>query len=88
MGGWHRSRGKRYPPPRAVEVQQPEASSKSEEPAQLSVEQADQVHVVRSTIAALEGTIETLTHQGMLRGVQRMEADLQKQRRRERELVR
>ena len=69
-------------------VHQPEASRQSEEPPQLSVEQADQVVAVRCSIAALQGTIEPLRQQGLLRGVQALEAELQKQRRRERELVR
>ena len=54
----------------------------------MSVEQADQVLAVRCSIAALQGTIEPLRQQGLLRGVQALEAELQKQRRRERELVR
>ena len=73
-----------------VEVQQriQDASSQSGEPTQLSVGQAEQVHVIRSTIGALQGTIEGLKNQGVLRGVQAMEAELKKEQRKERELLR
>ena len=73
-----------------VEVQQriQDASSQSGEPTQLSVGQAERVHAIRSTIGALQGTIEGLKNQGVLRGVQAMEWELKKVKRRERALLR
>ena len=60
-----------------------EGSSRSE----LSATQADSVYQVRSTIAALELTIEALTAVGSVKAVHSVEAEIQKQRRIIRELV-
>ena len=46
------------------------------------------MHAIRSTIGALQGTIEALKNQGMLRCAQVMEAELKKEQRKERELLR
>ena len=54
----------------------------------LSADQAGAVHVIESTIASLEFTIESLKGMGMVRGVQCLEEEIHKQRRRERDLVR
>ena len=72
----------------AVAVQQPGAFNQSEEPTELSVGQAEQVHVIRSTIGALQGTIEALKSMGVLRSVHHIEAELKKEQRKERELLR
>ncbi len=69
-------------------VDSAEGSSRSEQNAVLSASQADALHQVRTTIAALESTLDTLRMTGVVRGVQFIEADLHKERRRERDLVR
>ena len=53
----------------------------------LSASQAEQVHQVKVTIAALQATLEQLRAVGALRGIQCIEAELRKEKRRERELV-
>ena len=53
----------------------------------LSAEQSNTVHQVQATIASLEATIETLRGIGQVRAVQCIEAELKKERRRERQLV-
>ena len=65
-----------------------EGSSTGQEIVPLSASQADKLHQVRITIAALESTMEGLTATGVVRGVQCIEAEIRKQRRRERDLVR
>ena len=64
-----------------------ELDSKGMEIVPLSAPQADAVHQVKSTIAALEATIESLRDIGSVRGVQSIEAELKKERRKERQLV-
>ena len=49
--------------------------------------QADTVHQVQATIASLEATIESIRGIGSVRAVQCREAELKKERRRERQLV-
>ena len=53
----------------------------------LSPTQAEAVQQVEITIAALEATIESLRSIGCLRGVQSIEAELQKERRKQRQLI-
>ena len=53
----------------------------------LSAEQADEVHKVESTIAALEATIDTLRAIGAVRGVQCIQDELDKEKRKVRTLV-
>jgi hypothetical protein len=55
--------------------------------APLSASQADAVHHVRTTIAALEITIADLRAMGQIRGVQCIEAELDKLRRQQRALI-
>ena len=55
-----------------------EFDSKGMEIVPLSAPQADAVHRVKSTIAALEATIESLREIGSVRGVQSIEAELKK----------
>ena len=55
-----------------------ELDSKGMEIVPLSAPQADAVHQVKSTIAALEATIEALREIGSVRGVQSIEAELKK----------
>ena len=45
----------------------------------LSVSQAEQVHHVKVTIAALQSTLEQLRAVGALRGIQCIEAELRKE---------
>ena len=71
-----------------VVVDGAEASISSGQVANLSAEQADKMHMIRTTIAALQTTIDTLKMTGVLRGVQCIEAELRKEQRRERDLVR
>ena len=61
--------------------------SKSIETASLSASQAERLHAVQITIAGLETTIESLRSIGCIRGVASIEVELQKERRRQRELV-
>jgi len=53
----------------------------------LSAEQANQVHAVKASIAGIQSTIDTLRAIGSVRGVQCMETELAKERRKERQLV-
>ena len=53
----------------------------------LSPTQAEAVQQVEITMAALEATIESLRSIGCLRGVQSIEAELQKERRKQRQLI-
>jgi hypothetical protein len=53
----------------------------------LSAEQADAVHQVTCTIAGLQATLDSLRSLGSLRGAQCIEAELQKEKRRQRLLV-
>ena len=64
-----------------------ELESKGVEIVPLSASQADKVHQVKATIASLEATIESLRAIGSVRGVQCIEAELQKERRKQRVLV-
>ncbi len=57
------------------------------ESAPLSAGEADAVHQVKATIAALEATLEGLRAIGSVRGVQCIEAELAKERRKARQLV-
>ena len=57
------------------------------ESAPLSAGEADAVHHVKATIAGLEATIEGLRDIGSVRGVQCIEAELAKERRKARQLV-
>jgi hypothetical protein len=63
------------------------AESSRVEPAPLSTSQADAVHAARATAAALQSTIESLRAIGHVRGVQVLEVELAKERRRVRALV-
>jgi len=53
----------------------------------LSASQADAVHQAKATLASLEATLESLRAIGSVRGVQCIEAEIQKERRKERILV-
>ena len=53
----------------------------------LSVSQAEQLYQAKVTISALQATTEQLHTVGALRGIQCIEAELRKEKRRERELV-
>ena len=53
----------------------------------LSAAQADALHQLQATIGALEATIESLRSIGSVRGVQSIEAELSKERRKERQLL-
>ena len=53
----------------------------------LSAEQAEAVHQVSCTIAALQATVDNLRTIGSLRGAQCIEAELQKEKRRQRLLI-
>ena len=64
-----------------------ELESKDMEIVPLSAPQADAVHQVKTTIAVLEATIESLQAIGSVRGVQSIETELHKERRKERQLV-
>ena len=64
-----------------------EAAKMEDSSMDLSAGQADAVHNVKATVAALEATIEGLRAIGSVRGVLCIEAELAKERRRERELV-
>ena len=64
-----------------------ELESEGMEIVPLSASQADTVHQVKATIASLEATIESLRAIGSVRGVQCIEAELRKERRKERQLV-
>ena len=57
------------------------------ESAPLSAGQADAVHNVKATMGALEATLEGLRASGSVRGVQFIESELAKQRRKVRQLV-
>jgi hypothetical protein len=57
------------------------------ESAPLSAHQADQVHKVKATMAALEATLEGLRAIGSLKAAQCVEAELGKERRKARQLV-
>ena len=58
----------------------------AEDSALVSAEQADEVHKMKSTIATLEATIESLRAIGQVRAVQNIQAELDKQRRKLRKL--
>ena len=64
-----------------------ELESEGMEIVPLSASQADTVHQVKATIASLEATIESLRAIGSVRGVQCIETELRKERRKERQLV-
>ena len=64
-----------------------ELESTSMEIVPLSASQADAVHQVKATIAALESTIESLRAIGSVRSVQCIEMELKKERRKERQLT-
>ena len=64
-----------------------EAAKLEDSSMDLSAAQADAVHKVKATVAALEATIEGLRAIGSVRGVQCIEAELAKERMRERQLV-
>ena len=57
------------------------------ESAPISAEEADAVHNVKATMAALEATLEGLRAIGSLKGVQSIETELGKQRRNARRLI-
>ena len=57
------------------------------ESAPISAEEADAVHNVKATMAALEATLEGLRAIGSLKGVQSIETELAKQRRNARRLI-
>ena len=73
--------------PAVVTVDRVEASNNNAYISPLSAEQADQLHIVRTTIGAIESSIESLKMSGVIRGAQCMEAELSKERRRERDLM-
>lgn len=54
---------------------------------ELSASQAEALHQVRISVAALQSSLESLKGTGNVRGVQVLEGELRKDRRRERELV-
>ena len=62
-------------------------AGESAEPDLLSAEEADAVHNVKATMAALEATLEGLRAIGSLKGVQSIETELGKQRRNARRLI-
>jgi len=64
-----------------------ELASTSMEIVPLSAAQADALHQLQATIGALEATIESLRSIGSVRGVQSIEAELNKERRKERQLL-
>ena len=59
----------------------------SSESVSLSPSQADKVHQVSCTIAALEATIDSLTSIGSVRGQQCLEEELNKEKRKRRLLI-
>ena len=73
--------------PAVVTVDRVEASNNNTYISPLSAEQADQLHIVRTTIGAIESAIESLKMSGVIRGAQCVEAELSKERRRERDLM-
>ena len=68
-------------------VESAEPACSRMESAPISAEEADAVHNVKATMAALEATLEGLRAIGSVRGVQCIETELGKQRRRARELI-
>jgi len=64
-----------------------ELEGSSMEPAPVSAGEADALHKVKATMAALEATLEGLRAIGSVRGVQCIEAELAKERRKARQLV-
>jgi hypothetical protein len=64
------------------------AEDQDMEASSLSAAQADKVYQHRATIAALAGHVDALREIGHLRGVQKMEEELSKEKRKERLLIR
>jgi len=70
-----------------VAVHSPADSIRIDQNVILSASQADELLQVRTTIAALESTLESLRMTGAVRGVQCIEAEIHRERKRERGLV-
>ena len=66
----------------------PQSQAQPQSRTVLSAAQADAVHQVRTVIAALESTIDNLKAVGVVRGVQCLETELHKERKRERDFAR